>query len=317
MVGIETSLAEKVQGRIRGRVERGIPLARFTTFGVGGPARLIVWPQDEADLQAALALAAEEGLPVLVLGSGSNTLVRDGGFPGLVIRPDAFQELSRDGERIAAGAGLRISRLLAFAAKQGLEGLEILTGVPGTVGGAVWGNAGAWGGAVGDRVLSVRVVRAAEGAAEIPRAEIPFRYRQAGLPAGVVITRASFDLTPGDPGQIRRRISAYLVRRNRTQPVEHRSAGSVFRNPAGDFAGRLVEAAGLKGARRGGAEISLKHGNVIVNLGGASAGDILGLVELARRRVRETSGVELALELQVVGVDEAGSVERGTGNGER
>jgi len=299
-VGAEASLA----GRIRGRVEEDIPLARFTTFGVGGAARLVVWPEDEADLQASLVLAAAEGLPVLVLGAGSNTLVRDGGFPGMVIRPDAFRELRRDGERIMAGAGVRIGRLLAFAAREGLAGLEILAGVPGTVGGAVWGNAGAWGGAVADRLLEARIVRAAEGATEIPRARIPFRYRHSGLPAGAVITRASFGLTPDDAGLIRRRISGLLAQRSRKHPVGLRSAGSIFRNPEGDFAGRLVEAAGLKGARLGGAEISLQHANVIVNRGGARAADILGLIALARRRVREQAGVDLELELVVVGVDE-------------
>ncbi|MFA5028521.1 MAG: UDP-N-acetylenolpyruvoylglucosamine reductase, partial [Candidatus Methylomirabilota bacterium] len=180
-----------------------------------------------------------------------------------------------------------------------------LAGVPGTVGGAVWGNAGAWGGAVADRVLEVRIVRAAEGVTEIPRARIPFRYRHAGLPAGAVVTRASFGLCPDDAGLIRRRISGLLVQRSRTQPVASRSAGSIFRNPEGDFAGRLVEAAGLKGTRLGGAEISARHANFILNRGGASAADILGLIELARRRVLEHSGVPLELEVQVVGVDAA------------
>jgi len=264
----------------------------------------VAWPADEADLLECLNLAATEGMPVVVLGGGSNTLVRDGGFPGMVIRPDAFRTLEREGARITAGAGVRVSRLLAFAMKQALTGLEILTGVPGTVGGAVWGNAGAWGGAVGDRVLAVRIVQAAEGATEILRAGIPFRYRSSGLPAGAVITRVTFGLAAGEAAEIRRCVSTYLVQRNRKQPVEYRSAGSVFRNPPGDYAGRLVEAAGLRGARIGNAQIAEKHGNFIVNLGGARAADVLALVELARRRVRESAGVDLELELQVVGVDE-------------
>ena len=293
----------EIRARIRGTTEFGVPLARQTSYGIGGPARVVAWPADEADLLECLNLAAADGMPVVVLGAGSNTLFRDGGFPGMVIRPDAFRELTREGERIVAGAGVRISRLLAFAVRQALGGLEILTGIPGTVGGAVWGNAGAWGGAVADRVLAVRIVRAAEGAAEMPRAAIPFRYRASGLPAGAVITRAILGLVPGDAGEIRRRISAFLVQRNRKQPVEYRSAGSIFKNPPGDYAGRLVDAAGLKGTRIGNAQISEKHGNFIVNLGGARAADVLALVELARRRVRESAGIELELELQVVGVD--------------
>ncbi len=294
-----------IRARIRGTTEFGVPLARQTSFGIGGPARVVAWPVDEADLLACLDLAMAEGMPVVVLGAGSNTLFRDGGFPGMVIRPDAFRALERDGERIVAGAGVRISRLLAFAMRQALAGLEILAGIPGTVGGAVWGNAGAWGGAVADRVLAVRIVRAAEGVAEIPRAAIPFHYRASGLPAGAVITRATFGLAAGEAGAIRRRISASLVQRNQKQPVEHRSAGSVFKNPPGDYAGRLVEATGLKGTRVGNAQISEKHGNFIVNLGGARAADVLALVDLAKRRVRESVGVELELELQVVGVDAA------------
>ncbi|MBI4536358.1 MAG: UDP-N-acetylmuramate dehydrogenase [candidate division NC10 bacterium] len=299
----EGELAGRLRRRLRGKVESHVPLARQTSFGVGGPARVVVSPADEADLLECLNLAASEGMPVLILGAGSNTLIRDGGFPGMVIRPDAFRMLERQGERITAGAGVRISRLLAFGAKQGLSGLEILTGVPGTVGGAVWGNAGAWGGAVGDRVVTVRIVRAAEGTMELPRAAIPFRYRASGLPAGAVITRATFGLVPGEGGDVRRCISAYLVQRSRKQPVEYRSAGSIFKNPPGDYAGRLVEAAGLKGSRIGNAQISEKHGNFIVNLGGARAADILALVELAKRRVREAAGVELELEMQVVGED--------------
>lgn len=300
-------LAARLRQAIRGPVIAGAPLARYTSFGIGGPAGLLATPTDEAELAACLAGARAEGLPVLVLGGGSNILVRDGGFPGLVIRTSGFQELAGEGPAIRAGAGVRIGRLLAFAVRQGLAGLEILAGVPGTVGGAVWGNAGAWGGAVGDRIRGVRVVSADGQAAELPREAIPFRYRASGLPTGSVLTRADLGLTPGDPGEIRRRISGYLVERNRKQPTAFRSAGSIFKNPPGDFAGRLVEAAGLKGARIGNAAVSERHANFILNLGGATAADVLGLAALATRRVRETTGILLELELQVVGVDEPGA----------
>jgi len=260
-------------------------------------------PSDREDLKAALAFARSEGLTVHLLGGGSNTLVRDGGLRGIAIRLDGFQSLERCGDTVVAGAGVRISRLLAFCCRQGLSGLEILSGVPGTVGGAVWGNAGAWGGQTADPLSEVEIVTAAGDTQVLPRAAIPFRYRASGLPVGSVVVQATFALAPGDPTTIRRRISGYLVRRNASQPVEFRSAGSIFKNPPGEYAGRLVELAGLKGTRMGNAMISAKHGNYIVNLGGARAADVLALVRLAQERVRATTGIDLELEIKVVGDD--------------
>jgi UDP-N-acetylmuramate dehydrogenase len=298
-----TSLAERLQVTLRGQVLADAPLARYTSFRIGGPATLLASPADAEDLKRALAFAASEGLRVHVLGGGSNTLVRDGGFRGMAISLNAFQVLERRGDSVVAGAGVRVSRLLAFCCRHGLAGLEILSGVPGTVGGAVWGNAGAWGGATADVLASVEIVTAAGEERTLSRREIPFGYRASGLPAGSVVTRAVFALTPGDPTAIRRRISGYLVRRNASQPVEFRSAGSIFKNPPGDYAGRLVEQAGLRGTRIGNAMISAKHGNYIVNVGGARAADVLALVALARERVRNATGIDLELEVKIVGED--------------
>ncbi len=300
---VTTTMAERLQATMRGPVLAEAPLALYTSFRIGGPATLLATPADREDLQRALAFARSEGLPVQVLGGGSNTLVRDGGFRGMAIRLDAFQTLEQREDAVAAGAGVRVSRLLAFCCRHGLAGLEMLSGVPGTVGGAVWGNAGAWGGATADALASVEVVTAAGEERTLSRREIPFRYRASGLPAGSVVTRATFALAPGDPTAIRHRVSGYLVRRNASQPVEFRSAGSIFKNPPGEYAGRLVERAGLKGTRIGNAMISSKHGNYIVNLGGARAADVLALVALARERVRDATGVELELEVKVVGED--------------
>lgn len=294
-------LAEELRQGLQGRVLVHEPMARYTSFRIGGPADLVVVPQDVADLTLALTLARSAGLPVQVHGGGSNTLVRDGGIRGMVILLSAFQELLRSGDEVAAGVGVRVSRLLAFCSRQDLAGLEILSGVPGTVGGAVWGNAGAWGGSAADRLARVHLLTAAGEEMALAREAIPARYRSSGLPVGSVVTRAVFGLTPDEPGAVRRRISGYLVERNLRQPVEFRSAGSIFKNPPGDYAGRLVEAAGLKGRRIGGAMISEKHGNFIVNLGGARAADVLALVELARERVRTTTGTLLELEIRVVG----------------
>ena len=289
--------------RIRGTVGADVPLARYTSFRIGGPARVFVEPADREDLRTALALAQAEDLPVYILGGGSNTLFRDGGFKGLVVHPAAFQRLERQGTTVMAGAGVRISRLLAFCCRQGFTGLEILSGVPGMVGGAVWGNAGAWGGATADPLVWVDVMTATGETQRQIREAIPFRYRSSGLAAGSVVLEAGFLLTPDDPGMVRRRISGFLVRRNASQPVGFRSAGSIFKNPPGDFAGRLVERAGLKGTRIGQAMISEQHGNYIVNLGGASARDVLALADLARERVRAATGIELELEIRVVGDD--------------
>lgn len=301
MVITVEELAARLRGQMRGQVLAREPMAPHTSFRVGGPADLLVVPHDVEDLRLALALARAEGLPVHVQGGGSNTLVRDGGIRGMVILLSAFQELERRGDEIEAGAGVRVSRLLAFSSRQGLAGLEVLSGIPGTVGGAVWGNAGAWGGSAADRLARVHLLRFGGQEATLLREAIPARYRSSGLPAGSVITRVVFALKPDDPGAIRRRISGYLVERNLRQPVEFRSAGSIFKNPPGDYAGRLVEAAGVKGTRIGGAMISEKHGNFIVNLGGASAADVLTLVALARERVQIATGILLELEIRVVG----------------
>ncbi|MBI4842332.1 MAG: UDP-N-acetylmuramate dehydrogenase [candidate division NC10 bacterium] len=296
-------LAEELRATLRGNVLAHEPMVRHTSFKIGGPADLLVIPEDVEDLKVAMAFARSKGLPSWVLGSGSNTLVRDGGIRGMVVLPSAFQALARAGNEVTAGAGVRVSRLLAFCSKQGLTGLEILSGVPGTVGGAVWGNAGAWGGATADHLARVQVVTDTGEELTLEREAIPFRYRFSGLSKGSVIVQATFALAPGDPAAIRQRISRWLVQRNATQPVELRSAGSIFKNPPRDFAGRLVEAAGVKGTRIGGAMISEKHGNFFVNLGDARAADVLALVALARERVRQTAGIDLELEIRVVGDD--------------
>ncbi len=296
-------LAEELRATLRGKVLSHEPMVRHTSFKIGGPADLLVIPEDVKDLKAALAFARSKGLPSWVMGSGSNTLVRDGGIRGMVVLPSAFRELTRVGNEVTAGAGVRVSRLLAFCSKQGLTGLEILSGVPGTVGGAVWGNAGAWGGSTSDHLARVQVVTDEGEELTLKPEAIPFRYRFSGLPKGSVIVQATFALAPGDPTAIRQQISRWLVQRNTTQPVEFRSAGSIFKNPPRDYAGRLVEVAGVKGTRIGGAKISEKHGNFFVNLGDARAADVLALVALAQERVRATTGVDLELEIRVVGED--------------
>ncbi len=299
----ERKLKERLQGCIKGEVLLGEPLSRHTYFRIGGPAEVMVYPADFDDLKALLIVALDEAIPVLILGGGSNMLVLDGGVKGLVINLSrTFLELSSNGEQVRCGAGVRTSRLLAFSARTGLTGLEGLTGVPGTVGGAIRGNAGTPLGTILDHLDWVRLVDSSGDERFLSRRELGVAYRHAVLPAGAVVVEAAFTLRRGVPAEIRRMISRLLVRRNITQPVEFRSAGCIFKNPPGDFAGRLVEQAGLKGLRRDGAQISWKHGNFIVNLGGATAEDVLWLVERASAEVKAKTGVTLELEIQVVGL---------------
>ena len=302
-MSVTETLAQELRERVRGTVLAHEPMARHTSLHIGGPADLFVMPEDGEDLKTVLAFAGRAGLPVHVCGGGSNTLVRDGGIRGIVLHLNAFQRLSREGTEVSAGAGVRVSRLLAFCSRVGLTGLEMLSGVPGTVGGAVWGNAGAWGGAAADRLTRVRLVTRDGEELTLAREAIAFDYRQSGLPRGSVVTEAAFALDPGDPAAIRQQISRWLVQRNARQPVEFRSAGSIFKNPPGDYAGRLVDLAGLKGTRVGGAKVSEKHGNFFVNLGGARAADVLTLVGMAQARVKALTGIGLELEVRVVGED--------------
>ncbi len=295
-------IREKLEGQIRGRVLYGEPLNKYTSFGIGGPADLIVFPEGVEDVQASLLFCRTEGIPYLVLGGGSNLLVRDGGFRGMVLHLDGvFTHLTVEGRRVWAGSSVRVSRLVAFCSKHSLRGVECLAGIPGTVGGAVKGNAGAFGGSVADHLTEVRLLTSHGELRAFPREELEFSYRRSSLPEGCVILETAIHLEPGDAIEIRRRVSENLLQRNRGQPVEWRSAGSVFKNPPSEYAGRLVEKAGLKGLRIGGASISPKHGNFIINLGGATAGDVLALIDLIQHRVRDEMEVELELEVQVVG----------------
>jgi UDP-N-acetylmuramate dehydrogenase len=301
---VKNGTKQKLEGRIGGRVLYGEPLAQYTSFGIGGPADIMVIPEGVEDVRTALGFCQAEGIPYLLMGGGSNLLVRDGGFRGIVLHLDGvFLQLRVEGRRVWSGAGVRLSRLVAFCSKLALSGVESLAGIPGTVGGAVKGNAGAFGGCIADHLAEVRLLTRTGEQQTVSRDRIEFAYRRSSLPEGCVVLEAAFDLEPGDPVQIRQRVSENLVQRNRGQPVEWRSAGSVFKNPPGEYAGRLVEKAGLKGTRIGGACISPKHGNFIINLGGATAADVLALIDLVRHQVREEMHVELELEVQVVGED--------------
>ncbi len=301
-----SSLPERV-GRLSGcDVSADAPLAPLTSVRVGGPAEALVRPRSPDALVALLRLAREEGLPFTVLGGGANTLVGDGGIPGLTVKlpgdlvPEQV-ELGESEGRLTLGAGAAIVRLCNQMRAHGLVGAEFLAGIPGTLGGAVTMNAGTKNGEC-FRVVEAVEVATADGVGWLSRAEIPHRYRHSELPPGGVVTRVRFLLPKGDLVTSKRVMDEDLAYRKRSQPLSQPNFGSVFTNPPGDFAGRLIETVQLKGHVIGRAQVSLLHANWIVNLGGATARDVLSLLTLMQTRVREERGVELQPEVKRVGV---------------
>lgn len=272
---------------------------------MGGPADALAQPATREQLLALSKLCHSRGLPLLVLGKGFNTLVRDGGVRGVVVRLQAFRAVSQSGPgRVEAEAGVTHTTLTRFCADSGLSGLEFAVGIPGSVGGWLRMNAG-----IPDREMQhvteslAYLDPAQQEIVEVSAAHVAWAYRHLALPEDAIVVSGSFRLDPDDPDAIRARMQQYMERRRETQPVDRLSCGSVFVNPPGDHAGRLIEAAGLKGERRGGARISDVHANFIVNEGGASAADVLALIDRAREAVREAFDVLLETEVRIVGED--------------
>lgn len=296
-------LVRELCARVAGEIVPGASLARFTSLRVGGRADLLICPASLPDLLEAVRFLHRRKVPYLLLGRGSNLLVREGGVDGVVLRVGrGCRELRVQGNRLLAGAGTPLAQLAWVAARHGLAGLEFAVGIPGSVGGAVAMNAGAHGGCVADVLEAAHLVGPGGEVNRVPAAELDLGYRTSRvLREKQAVVAAEFRLVPGEPGAIRRRMLANLEARNATQPLAWPSAGSVFRNPPGAYAARLIEAAGLKGFTVGGAQVSEIHANFIVNRGGATAGDVLAVIEAVRARVREQHGVELELEIQVVG----------------
>jgi UDP-N-acetylmuramate dehydrogenase len=265
---------------------------------VGGPAAAYVEIRDPRYLVAALGLCDAEGIAWTILGLGSNVLVRDEGFPGLVIRlAGDFTKVTVDGTRVRAGGAVPIVALCREAAKHGLGGIEALVGIPGTVGGAVRMNAGT-DVEIGDVIDTVEVVVAGEKLQRMTRPE--FAYRRSTLDRRAVVCAAEMVLQPADPREVQAELRRRIDRRNATQPLELPNSGSIFRNPPGDYAARLIETAGCKGRRIGNAQVSEKHANFIVNRGSATCADVLALIDDVRRAVREKHGIELELEVHVL-----------------
>ena len=294
-----------------GRVEAGRVLAPLTTFKVGGPADLYVEPRASDELLSCLRLASARQTPVTLLGGGSNVLVADAGVRGLVLRPRGGRIERLDDSHVRADAAVTINGLVRWLIGHGLAGLEAWAGTPGTVGGGIYGNAH-WGGRLlSESVSSVRLATRAGEARQVPAGDMEFGYDRSRLQrTGEVLLSADFLVEAGDPDRLRETARASLSYRKRTQPLAAPSAGCIFQNPAGAVrlppgvpasAGALIDRAGLKGVRHGGAEVSTRHANFIVNTGGATAADIRTLVERCRRAVAETFGVRLDEEIVYLG----------------
>ncbi|GKS12523.1 UDP-N-acetylenolpyruvoylglucosamine reductase 1 [Paenibacillus chitinolyticus] len=286
-----------------GEVLKNEKLASYTTWKIGGPADLLVIPQDKQKLVETIRLLGQHKVPWTVVGRGSNLLVGDKGIRGVVIKLSrALETLRFDGSTVYAGGAYSFIKLSVMTGKEGLTGLEFAGGIPGSVGGAVYMNAGAHGSDVSRILKQAEVLLDTGELIVMQNSDLQYAYRHSvlhTLPG--IVTEAVFELQPGDRKEIAGAMAAYKDRRLRTQPLQLACAGSVFRNPLGNHAAKLIEEAGLKGTRVGGAEISPLHANFIVNTGDASAEDVLALIALAQKTVREKSGVELQPEVLVVG----------------
>jgi UDP-N-acetylmuramate dehydrogenase len=298
MKALETELRAKFGSRVRA----SMPLAELTSFRIGGPADLFVAVEDEHELTHAKASAYRAGVPCFCLGAGTNLLVSDRGMRGLVVRlGDGFAKIEVDGTRVVAGAAAAFGTLVENVVELGLAGLEFGEGIPGTVGGGLVMNAGAFGGEIAKVVTLVHGVTEAGEAIALTKDDVKFAYRRTELPSHFIITRVDFELAHGDRAQLMARVAELKAKRAARQPRGVPNAGSIFKNPPGNFAGKLLEVAGLKGTRHGGAAFSDQHANFIVNLGGAHADDVRALIEIARNKVKEQSGVLLEPEVRLVG----------------
>ena len=279
-------------------------LSLHTSFAVGGPCDLMVWVSDTEALKRLLGLAKTHSLPVIALGNGSNVLVRDGGVGGIVIRlVDELATIETSRERIHAGAGANLAEVVSKATSSGIGGLEFLAGIPGTVGGAVVTNAGSRDVWISSRLVELGVLTSELAEVRLAPGDLGFGYRHSGIDKDWIVTDVVLAGYQCPVEEARRTVEEYLDMRRTTQPLGENTAGCVFKNPPDDAAGRLIDRAGLKGSRIGGAEISTVHANWIVNTGGATAGEIIDLITEAKDEVKRKYGIDLELEINVIGKD--------------
>ena len=287
---------------LRGRLIANQSLAELTWFRVGGPAQLLFMPEDEDDLSYFLTHLPAD-IPVTVIGLGSNLIVRDGGVPGVVVRLGrGFNEIAIEGGNVRAGAAVPDVKVARAAQEAGLAGLSFLRGIPGAVGGALRMNGGAYGRETKDALVEARAVDRQGRVHVLGNADMHYAYRHSGAPDDYIFTQAMFTGEPGDPAAIAAEMAKITESREATQPVKSRTGGSTFKNPPGQKAWQLIDAAGCRGLRRGDAQVSEMHCNFLINLGSATAADIETLGETVRRRVKEHAGVDLEWEIKRIGV---------------
>lgn len=281
-------------------VRQDEPLAMHTWFQIGGPAEYFAEPRNPDELLTLIERAREAGVEIRLLGRGSNVLVRDEGVPGMVVRliEPEFCRIAVDGRTVTAGGGARLGHVVTTSVHRGLAGLEVLIGIPGTIGGALHGNAGAHGGDIGQWTVAASVVTETGEVLTRQRDELVFDYRSSSLDE-LAILEAKFQLDEDDPRELARRMQKNWILKKASQPMGHQCAGCVFRNPRGVSAGELIEEAGLKGTRIGGAVVSDRHANFIIAEPECTAQDVLRLIDLVRSQVDERLGIELERELEV------------------
>jgi len=287
---------------IEGRVFLNVPMKRFTSMKVGGPADGVFFPMDVNELRTVIRAARKRSIPTMVLGKGTNLIVTGKGFRGwMICLTRGLTRFQFDGDIAEAEAGVVLQRLVQSSVRKGLSGLEAFFGIPGTVGGGLAMNAGAWGTEMKDRVVSVTFMNEDGDLVEKPRSKLRFSYRSLHVPPSWIIVKGRFQLEKGDKEEILGRMKSYSEMRKKSQPLDYPSAGSVFKNPKEGPAGKWIEEAGLKGFRIGQAMVSDRHANFIVNLGKATAEEIILLMEWVERKVYETKGISLEREVKVVG----------------
>jgi UDP-N-acetylmuramate dehydrogenase len=284
----------------RGYIAINEPMSKYTSMRVGGPADYYLEPADKLDLVEIVKYFQGNNFPYLMLGRGSNLLISDDGLRGAAINVETcLSNVRMEADLVIAEAGVHMAKFVDFCIQNGLAGVEMLAGIPGSVGGAIVMNAGAHGGETADHLVEVEVLR--DGQVQVvKKAEAQFAYRQSSFTHDIVLS-ASFRLSKGNKDELMSRRREFILKRNVTQPLNLPNSGSMFKNPPGTYAAKLIEQAGLKGKRVGNAQISEKHGNFIVNLGGAKASDVMTLVDLARRTVHQNTGILLELEVKFVG----------------
>jgi len=306
---MDTTLREKLRNMVSGKVLFDEPMSRHTSIGVGGIADAVVWPERSEELSRIIHFLWQFQIPFIPIGNGTNLIVKDGGYKGTVISMQGLNSISlveRGPEQVLlhAGAGATLSEIVLLSEKRSLSGMEFCAGIPGSVGGAVKMNAGAWGNEIKDVVETVGLMIISGEILDSKKDDLKFVYRNLDISEGTIIVDASFLLARGVEEQIHARINEILGKRKNKHPLEYRNAGSIFKNPnRGIPAGRIIDELGLKGIQIGSAKISEKHGNFIVNLGNAKASDIIALIDMIKTKVNKERGIMLQTEVMIVGED--------------